>query len=69
MSIAVEFDEDARWLRVRRGAFELAMNFAPEPRRVPCPGGRSVLLATTAAEPAIVDDHVELEPMAGALTA
>ena len=25
---AIEFDEDARWLRVRRGAFELAMNFA-----------------------------------------
>ena len=66
---AIEFDEDARWLRVRRGAFELAMNFAPEPRHVPCPGGRSVVLATTAAEPAIVDGHVELEPMSGALTA
>ena len=66
---AIEFDEDARWLRVRRGAFELAMNFAPEPRRVPCPDGRTVVLATTAAEPAIVNGHVELEPMSGALTA
>ncbi len=64
----VEFDEDARWLRVRRGKFELAMNFAREPRRVPC-SGDSVVLATTAAEPAIVDGHVELEPMSGALSA
>jgi maltooligosyltrehalose trehalohydrolase len=64
----VEFDEDARWLRVRRGSFELAMNFAREPRRVPC-SGESVVLATTAGQPAIVDGHVELEPMSGALTA
>ena len=65
---AIEFDEEARWLRVRRGSFELAMNFARQPRRVPC-SGESVVLATTAAEPAIVDGHVELEPMSGALTA
>jgi maltooligosyltrehalose trehalohydrolase len=64
----VEFDEDARWLRVRRGSFELAMNFAREPRRVPC-SGESVVLATIAGQPAIVDGHVELEPMSGALTA
>ena len=44
---AIEFDEGARWLRVRRGAFELAMNFAAEPRRVPCSRTRSrVVLAT-----------------------
>jgi maltooligosyltrehalose trehalohydrolase len=64
----VEFDEDARWLRVRRGSFELAMNFAREPRRVPC-SGESVVLATIAGQPAIVDGHVELGPMSGALTA
>ncbi|MFZ0971740.1 MAG: malto-oligosyltrehalose trehalohydrolase [Solirubrobacteraceae bacterium] len=64
----VEFDEDARWLRVRRGKFELAMNFAREPRRAPC-SGDSVVLATTAAQPAIVDGHVQLEPMSGALSA
>jgi maltooligosyltrehalose trehalohydrolase len=62
---AIEFDEDSRWLRVRRGAFELAMNFAPEPRRVPCSGG-SVVLAT-AAEPVIADGHVELGAMSGAM--
>ncbi len=66
---AIEFDENARWLRVRRGAFELAMNFASEPRRVPCPGGSSVLLAT-AAEPATLGDgYVELEGMSGAMIA
>src|SRR3712207_8900973 len=30
----VAFDEDARWLRVRRGGHELAMNFARQPREV-----------------------------------
>jgi maltooligosyltrehalose trehalohydrolase len=65
---AIEFDEDGRWLRVRRGRFELAMNFAREARHVPC-SGESVVLATTAADPAIVDGHVELEPMSGALSA
>ncbi len=65
---AIEFDEDARWLRVRRGAFELTMNFAREPRRVPCSGG-SVLLATTAGEPALEAGYVELPPMSGALIA
>jgi maltooligosyltrehalose trehalohydrolase len=65
---AVEFDEDARWLRVRRGAFELAMNFASEPRRMPCARG-SVVLATTAGEPAVEDGYVELQPMSGALIA
>jgi maltooligosyltrehalose trehalohydrolase len=66
---AIEFDEDAQWLRVRRGAFEIVMNFASEARRVPCPGGSSIMLAT-AADPAMPGDgYVELEPMSGALIA
>ncbi len=77
---AIEFDERARWLRVRRGGFELAMNFASEPRRVPC-SGASVVLATATASgaatpsatatpaPAIADGHVQLDPMSGALIA
>ncbi len=64
----IEFDEETRWLRVRRGAFELAMNFASESRRVPCSGG-SVVLSTTAAEPTLEDGYVELPPMSGALIA
>jgi maltooligosyltrehalose trehalohydrolase len=62
---AIEFDESARWLRVRRGAFELAMNFAAEPRRVPCAGTEAVL--TTAGDPVLIDGYVQLDAMSGAL--
>src|SRR4051794_2435844 len=41
----VAFDEDARWLRVQRGAFELLMNFAREEQAVPA-HARRLLLAT-----------------------
>ncbi len=61
----IEFDERARWLRVRRGPYELVSNFAKELRRVPCAGGR-VVLATD--QQARVDDgHVTLPPLSGAL--
>ena len=63
---AIEFDEDARWLRVRRGGFELTMNFTSEPRRVPC-RGQSVVLATAPAGAMIGDGYVELEAMSGAV--
>jgi len=62
---AIEFDDDARWLRVRHGGFEVICNFSSERRRVPC-AGVSVELATHG-EPPIAEGHVELEPMAGAL--
>ena len=65
---AIEFDEDARWLRVRQGVFELAMNFAQQPRRVPC-AGDSVVLATHGGPPEVRDGYVELEPMSGAMIA
>jgi maltooligosyltrehalose trehalohydrolase len=65
---SIEFDEEARWLRVRRGAFELTMNFAPEPRRVPCSGG-SVVLATSAEPATLRCGYVELVPLSGALIA
>ncbi|HTP20177.1 MAG TPA: malto-oligosyltrehalose trehalohydrolase [Solirubrobacteraceae bacterium] len=66
---AIEFDEDARWLIVRRGTFELVMNFASEPLRVPCPDRSSVILATTAEPPTLRYGYVELAPMSGALIA
>ena len=65
---AIEFDEDARWLCVRRGAFELTMNFGSEPRRVPCSGG-SVVLATTAGGRALGHGYVELPAMSAAVIA
>src|SRR5581483_3064533 len=64
---AIEFDEADRWLRVRRGRFELIANFSAERRRVEC-AGSSVELATHG-EPAIADGAVELEPLSGALVA
>jgi hypothetical protein len=63
---AIDVDEDARWLRVRRGAFELAMNFANEVRRVPC-AADSVVLSTHSEPPQVRDGYVELGPMSGAL--
>ncbi|WP_445153722.1 malto-oligosyltrehalose trehalohydrolase [Arthrobacter sp. Hor0625] len=42
---AVEFDEAERWLLLRRGGVEVAMNFSAEPRQLPV-GGTSLLLAT-----------------------
>jgi maltooligosyltrehalose trehalohydrolase len=62
---AIEFDEAARWLRVRRGLFELVCNFAGQPRAVPCRGA-AIELATHG-EPRVSDGQVELEPLSGAL--
>ncbi|QDY90432.1 malto-oligosyltrehalose trehalohydrolase [Arthrobacter sp. UKPF54-2] len=42
---AVAFSEADRWLRLRRGGVEVAMNFSAEPRQVAVSGG-SLLLAT-----------------------
>ncbi|HEY6775668.1 MAG TPA: malto-oligosyltrehalose trehalohydrolase [Thermoleophilaceae bacterium] len=58
------FDEAERWLRVRRGRCELAMNFGGEPRRVPVAGGE-IVLATHTSE--LDDGAVVLPPLAGAL--
>jgi maltooligosyltrehalose trehalohydrolase len=62
---AVDYDEGERWLRVRRGAFEIVCNFASERRRVPC-SGISVLLGTHGMG-RLNDGAIELEPLAGAL--
>jgi maltooligosyltrehalose trehalohydrolase len=64
---SIEFDEDQRWLRVRRGRFEVLCNFASERRRVAC-SGVSVELATHG-NAAVIEGAVELEPMSGALVA
>jgi maltooligosyltrehalose trehalohydrolase len=62
----VDFDEDARWLRVRRGTFELVMNFAREPREVPG-HGRRLLLATHGGADLRSDGSVALPALSGAL--
>jgi maltooligosyltrehalose trehalohydrolase len=63
---SIEFSEEDRWLRVRRGAFELACNFAGRPRTVPVVG-RTVALATHTAD--LVGGGVRLRARAGALIA
>jgi maltooligosyltrehalose trehalohydrolase len=63
---SVEFSEDAGWLRVRRGAFELVCNFAARARSVPV-RGRRLILATHTAQ--LSDGGVRLPARAGALIA
>jgi maltooligosyltrehalose trehalohydrolase len=58
------FDEAAGWLRVRRGAFELAMNFARDERRVPVGGGELVLATHTST---LAEGRVVLPALAGAV--
>ncbi len=61
---SIEFSEDDGWLRVRRGGFELACNFAAGARTVPVQG-RAVALATHGAK--LADGGVRLPARAGAL--
>jgi maltooligosyltrehalose trehalohydrolase len=61
----IQFDEQARWLRLRRGSFEISANFAAEPRELPS-GGRSIKLATDP-ETRLHDGCLTLPPMSGAL--
>jgi maltooligosyltrehalose trehalohydrolase len=62
----VEFSEDDGWLRVRRGRFELAANFAARARTVPVNGKRTVLATHTAD---LAGGGVKLPARAGALIA
>ncbi len=61
----VDFDEHGRWLRVRRGSFELVCNFADRPARVPCRAGKVEL--ATHGETRVDEGQVELQAFAGAL--
>jgi maltooligosyltrehalose trehalohydrolase len=63
----IAYDEDARWLRVRRGEYELVCNFADRNSQVPCEGSK-VELATHGA-PDVRGGLVELEAYSGALVA
>jgi maltooligosyltrehalose trehalohydrolase len=60
----VEFDEAARWLRVRRGEWQLVCNFARTRGSVPC-SGADVELATGDAR--LDDGILRLAPLSGAL--
>jgi maltooligosyltrehalose trehalohydrolase len=61
----VRFDEVGRWLRVRRGPYELLANFGSEAVQLAC-GARRVELATEA-DTHLEDGSLRLPPMSGAL--
>jgi maltooligosyltrehalose trehalohydrolase len=62
----VAFDEDARWLRVRRAGVEIVANFAAAEQRLPLGAAASLVLATGAGV-AVDDGAVVLPPLAGAV--
>jgi maltooligosyltrehalose trehalohydrolase len=61
---AIEFDENAKWLRVVRGGYELVCNFSREELQLPI-RGREVVVAANAAR--VDEGKITLEPLAGAL--
>jgi maltooligosyltrehalose trehalohydrolase len=63
-TVRVEFDEDARWLVIHRGAFRVAANLADRLQPVPVSGGE-VVLATGAAAPG--DHRLTLGPQSAAI--
>jgi maltooligosyltrehalose trehalohydrolase len=63
----IEFDESSRWLRVRRGGFEILCNFAAGPQGIPCQGTTAELF--THEQPQLSDGLAELPGMSGALIA
>jgi maltooligosyltrehalose trehalohydrolase len=62
----IEFDDSARWLRLRRGDFGLACNFGPEPLKLGC-GDDAIELATDPGA-RLTGGYLKLPRMSGALT-
>jgi maltooligosyltrehalose trehalohydrolase len=62
---AIEFDEEQRWLRVRRGEYELVCNFADDQRGIACRGGTAEVATHEGVQ--IAAGSVELPPLSGAL--
>ncbi len=63
----IEFDEAARWLRVRRGLYELVCNFSRVPLELRAQGSRMIL--ATHADLSLRRGRLTLAPMSGALLA
>jgi maltooligosyltrehalose trehalohydrolase len=61
---AIEFDEDAKWLCVTRGEFQLVCNFSASTARIPV-GRASIHLASPAAR--IEGETIVLDALGGAL--
>jgi maltooligosyltrehalose trehalohydrolase len=67
----VSFDEEALWMVVGRGPYQLAMNFGTGPVQLPCRGGAIELTAGSVAHPPdpaqLTDGILSLPAMSGAL--
>jgi hypothetical protein len=63
---AIDHDEAARWLRVRRGPYELIANFADEERHVPT-AGTDIIVATHETTTTLARGLLGLPAKAGAL--
>jgi maltooligosyltrehalose trehalohydrolase len=61
----IAFDESARWLRFRRGEYEVLCNFATQGAGLPSEG-ESVVIATDSAVQ-LTDGEIALPPLSGAL--
>jgi maltooligosyltrehalose trehalohydrolase len=61
---AIEFDEDAKWLRVVRGEFELVCNFAAD--EIALPVSRDTLVVASHS-PRVEDGRITLDRLSGAL--
>jgi maltooligosyltrehalose trehalohydrolase len=61
----IAFDEQARWLRAQRGAFELVCNFGPDPVSLPCE--RTEVELATHREANVTGGSVKLPAMSGVL--
>jgi maltooligosyltrehalose trehalohydrolase len=62
----IAYDEDARWLRVRRGSSTMIMNFSDAEQVLPGPA-RELLLGTHDTVAVAPDGTVTLPPLSGAL--
>jgi maltooligosyltrehalose trehalohydrolase len=65
--VTADFDEDARWIMVRRGRLRIAANLGPEPVRLALGQPGTGILAASSAGVAIQQDTVTIPPAAFAV--
>ena len=64
----ISYNESARWLRARRGPYEIFCNFGSGPVQIPCQGGTIEVAAGDRSDaPKLDDGFIRLPAMSGAL--
>jgi maltooligosyltrehalose trehalohydrolase len=61
----IKYDEEAQWLRLRRGEFELVANFSADALTLPCE--QTTMRIATHDDAALDDGQLRLPPLSGAL--